>query len=439
MRIAGLLPLLLLLASCRSGKTEIEAGAILLEIKSAQADQIPDELRVWVYDDTGRLWDGERVPAEGTLAPKGPQDLGSILIQPGPLTGNLRVHVQGLALGLRILDGTLIAAPVPGNQAFDLVLDSAILPDEDGDGVPDVIDDCARAANPMQGGCPPASDAAVIESPDVAFDVPVGLDGQPDAVLGRDARDGGNAPPLFDAVSPDTTIVLGDAARDALSIDSRVRSDVQWQHDTSDALRDGAVDSADARAVYDARLADTRRDLLVDSPPGGPDADEGCGDLGPCNLSQGALCAEDIECASGVCADGVCCNNACLGPCRSCSQPDFMGLCQAYAVGSDPEAECSSGNTCNGAGACGAPPSPNLANGQLCGAGAQCASGFCVDGVCCNSKCDEPCFACGTGNCLTVRRTEDAPQCSDGRSCDRKGICVEIADHAPEFADRLLL
>lgn len=423
MRIARLLPLLLLLASCRSGKTEIEAGAFLLEIKSAQADQIPDELRVWVYDDTGRLWDGARVPAEGNLVPKGAQDLGSILIQPGPLTGNLRVHVQGLALGVRILDGTLIALPAPANQAFDLTLDSAILPDQDSDGVPDVIDDCVQAANPMQGGCPPASDASVTESPDVPFDVPVAPDGQPDAVPGRDAGDGANDPPPFDAGSADTTIVLGDASRD-LSSDNRTRSDVQVQQDASDAWRDGVVDKADVRAGDDARLADAPRDLPIDSPSGGSDADEGCGDLGQCNLSQGELCTQSLECASGVCADGVCCGNACLGPCRSCSQPSTVGTCQAYAVGSDPESECSPGTACNGAGACGAPPSPNLPNGQLCSTGSQCASGFCVDGMCCNSKCDRPCAVCRNGECATVRRTEDIPECSDGRSCDQKGNCI---------------
>jgi hypothetical protein len=101
-----------------------------------------------------------------------------------------------------------------------------------------------------------------------------------------------------------------------------------------------------------------------------------------------------------------------------------MGICQAYAVGTNPESECSNGATCNGAGACGAPPPPNLANGQLCNAGTQCASGFCVDGVCCNSKCDQPCYACGTGRCLTVHNTEDIPQCSSGHTCDKKGNCI---------------
>lgn len=446
MRTSRLLPaLLLFLASCRSGKTEIEAGAILLEIKCAQSGQTPDELRVWVYDDTGRLWDRTRVPADGKLAPKSDQDLGSILIQPGALSGKLRVHVQGLALGVRILDGTLIATPTESNRAFDVVLDSAIPADGDGDGVPDAIDDCERA-NPQQGGCPAGNDASVTWPPDARFDVSTtASDGQPDAILGSDGKDGD--PPLEDVpVSTDATVVPGDVPGDSAvhadagplvtsdaadsPADSRPSPDIvesrfeapiaidagrDVNRDTPDALGDGVADRADA-VVY--------RDLGADSPAGTPDADQACGDLGRCNLSLGALCALGAECASGVCADGVCCTSSCEGPCRSCNQPSAMGTCQAYSVGTNPESECSNGATCNGAGACGAPPPPNLPNGQMCSSGTQCASGFCVDGVCCNSRCAEPCYTCQTGRCLTVHNTEDAPECSDGRSCDKRGNCI---------------
>ncbi|MBM4380886.1 MAG: hypothetical protein FJ086_16530, partial [Deltaproteobacteria bacterium] len=37
---------------------------------------------------------------------------------------------------------------------------------------------------------------------------------------------------------------------------------------------------------------------------------------------------------------------------------------------------------------------PLLANGASCSTGTQCASGFCADGVCCNTACDGPCDTC---------------------------------------------
>jgi hypothetical protein len=450
--MARLLPLLLLvLSACRSGKTELEAGAILLEIKCAEPGQTPDELRVWVYDGTGRLWDGTRVPADGKLSPKSAQDLGSLLIQPGTLTGKLRVHVQGLARGVRILDGTLMAAPTEANRTFDVVLQSAIPADGDGDGVPDVIDDCAGFANPQQGGCPAGNDASV-PSPDAPVDSPrPANDGPSDTVRAPDGTDGANDPSFSDdaLIPDDATTVRRDVAADFVDTAVLTKSDVaqDWPADNrpnpdvtesrpetpadpdvgpdlgKGDTSDTAGDRADVRADV-VVLPEVGPDRGADSPAGTPDVDEGCGDLGRCNLSQGALCTSGAECASGICADGVCCTSTCEGPCRSCNQPSTMGTCQAYAAGKNPESECANGATCNGAGACGAPPPPNLANGQLCSSDTQCASGFCVDGACCNSRCDQPCYACQSGRCLTVHNTEDIPQCSGGHTCDKKGSCI---------------
>ncbi len=43
--------------------------------------------------------------------------------------------------------------------------------------------------------------------------------------------------------------------------------------------------------------------------------------------SQGALCVEDTDCASGYCTDGVCCERECRGPCRACAEPGSEGSC----------------------------------------------------------------------------------------------------------------
>ena len=47
-----------------------------------------------------------------------------------------------------------IAPEARARGTFDLVLDPSLPPDDDGDGVPDPIDDCPAIANPVQGGCP---------------------------------------------------------------------------------------------------------------------------------------------------------------------------------------------------------------------------------------------------------------------------------------------
>jgi hypothetical protein len=67
-------------------------------------------------------------------------------------------------------------------------------------------------------------------------------------------------------------------------------------------------------------------------------------------------------------------------------------------------------------------PPPN----QTCTVAAQCASGFCVDGVCCDTACDGACQSCSltgkVGICSLVKNaTDDA--CTGGSTCDATGAC----------------
>ena len=197
---------------------------------------------------------------------------------------------------------------------------------------------------------------------------------------------------------------------------------------------DGDGGGGDAR---DARSGDGGP---VDAPAGGGDAHDGgandvpgdggamdvldCDASGACNRAIGTQCTDGTQCRSSFCVDGVCCANACLGPCRSCNQPNNDGMCQPYAQGSDPAGECTGGMTCNGAGACGSPVGGLKPNGQLCAAGNECTSGFCVDGVCCNNACDGQCRTCETGTCANVTRKPDPPQCYGAMTCNPAGKCV---------------
>src|SRR5690242_9599315 len=114
-----LLPLSALLAGagggCHKG-TQLEAGAVMLDLSVRAGVTTPDELRVFVYDDTGALWMDRRVPASGALVPQSATHLGTVLIQPGATHGALRVHVRGLAAGARVADGTLTVPPPPAGQ-----------------------------------------------------------------------------------------------------------------------------------------------------------------------------------------------------------------------------------------------------------------------------------------------------------------------------------
>jgi hypothetical protein len=192
----------------------------------------------------------------------------------------------------------------------------------------------------------------------------------------------------------------------------------------ADPAQSGCVDAGAAGDPDAAPAAGADADT-ADAAPDVADAAPDCDATGTCNRPQGATCATAAECASGYCVDGVCCSNACEGPCRSCNQPNLDGTCQGYAAGTDPEYECTTGTTCNGAGACG-PQSPpaSKANGSLCAAGTECASGFCTDGVCCNSACSSPCQTCGTGICTTVTRAPDPPQCPSPKTCNAAGKCT---------------
>src|SRR6185436_10909765 len=125
----------------------------------------------------------------------------------------------------------------------------------------------------------------------------------------------------------------------------------------------------------------------------GPDPDtcsgaERCDAHSACKLAEGQPCATGVECATGFCTDGVCCTaSACPGTCRACNVPATPGDCSPVTVAPDPD-------TCAGVNACDSLAQCRLANGQACVDGDECASGHCVDGMCCDQACDGTCEAC---------------------------------------------
>ena len=157
---------------------------------------------------------------------------------------------------------------------------------------------------------------------------------------------------------------------------------------------------------------------------------------------NGNVCEYAQECLSGFCTDGICCQSQCSGPCVGCQAPD--GNCTSRPENTDPENGCGL-YQCGGSGLCrtdctvqehckpdggyceGGQCLPKKLKGQGCANNHECASGHCVDGVCCESKCDGTCRACNAvgsqGDCTSVLNAEDQGTCTGMYICDSIGSC----------------
>jgi MYXO-CTERM domain-containing protein len=153
---------------------------------------------------------------------------------------------------------------------------------------------------------------------------------------------------------------------------------------------------------------------------------------------QAVGCVDDAQCGSGFCVDGVCCDRRCDGVCEACSaakkQSGVDGVCGPIPPGT---------------GAC------VLSLGTACSDGKECVTGFCSQGVCCDSTCTGTCQACNQqahlGICSpisegacgaacdgahTVKKvgTPDVdctPYTCEAQSC--KTACASVKDCVPPF------
>jgi hypothetical protein len=182
--------------------------------------------------------------------------------------------------------------------------------------------------------------------------------------------------------------------------------------------------------------------------PEGQDPDDECADEAAPSCGQDGACNGSGACrvrpSGTVCLAGGCLNAEEWAP----SLCDGKGTCVAGTRKSCAPAECI-GDSC-------APPcvmDPDCPTGRWCDAGtcrttreqgmpcersAQCGSGFCTDGVCCNMECKDSCYACNQpgalGECKAVPSGDDPAKecrvqaigtCGNLGGCNGRGACLK--------------
>jgi MYXO-CTERM domain-containing protein len=155
---------------------------------------------------------------------------------------------------------------------------------------------------------------------------------------------------------------------------------------------------------------------------------------GACNGVDRSACSFPgiaLSCGTPTCATGVARASHCDGQ-GACVAGDDQP-CGAYACGTasclttcDGPSDCAQGYGCTPEGVC--VPGGGSPNGTTCEAGAECQSGFCADGVCCDSACNGQCEACNVdpnvGSCSPVTGSPvgDRTPCVDS-DADCAGAC----------------
>lgn len=139
-----------------------------------------------------------------------------------------------------------------------------------------------------------------------------------------------------------------------------------------------------------------------------------CGAAATCtggNLTPGGSCDGSGHCLPGTtisCAPYTKCNSAGDSCVETCADNN----------------DCVPGSFCNGDNRC----VGDLPNGETCDGAADCLSGFCVDGVCCETACSTHCLACNVaghlGECVADPGDQGDPCGDDGQVCLADGSCA---------------
>lgn len=67
--------------------------------------------------------------------------------------------------------------------------------------------------------------------------------------------------------------------------------------------------------------------------------------------------------------------------------------------------------------------------GSMCSNPGDCKSAHCADGICCESDCTMPCFACNImsslGSCIPLQQAGSKDTCGENQACSAVGVCID--------------
>ena len=163
-----------------------------------------------------------------------------------------------------------------------------------------------------------------------------------------------------------------------------------------------------------------------------------CGDDGDfCHEGSCVECTATMGCVSPLfCSDHYCISPDCVGcggvnclpcemgdPCTEASECGNLGCVDDACADCTNDSHCGDRFCCLEGEQCGTEGScyEKRANGVSCTVGTQCATGNCVDGVCCNVRCDETCMACNALN-----TGGDDGVCANAAKCTKDSACMGL-------------
>jgi len=168
-------------------------------------------------------------------------------------------------------------------------------------------------------------------------------------------------------------------------------------------------------------------------------ADGTCDGAGACRMTGTDHVCKTSSCNGGTFTRTATCDGK--GACGTATSENCGAFTCSVSIGC--QRSCTVDTDCSAQSYCDTTTKACTAkkdNGSLCAAARECTSANCVDGMCCNSKCDGPCSSCqkahtnGTdGTCAAVAQGQDpynscqdetgTNKCGSTGMCDGAGAC----------------
>lgn len=338
----------LALALASGGCSNDAPTTVLLRLTAQPGLPTPEALLLFVFDASGRAVDARRLPEQGL-----PQLPGDVVLYPSQASGTLRLLVQA-RLGKSVVgEGATTVALRSGAQvAADLLIATGRLPDRDGDGVPDLVDNCPDQPNPEQtpcGGPDAGPDASDGPSGDGRVDLPSDLPAPDLPVECKNAAqcDDGN-PCTDDRCVGGRCVRLPGAEGDACDDGDACTSGTTCE---AGVCRGGAPITCPAAPTCKTSSCDPQQGCLETNAPNGDACDDG------------VYCSVQTTCTDGVCGGGSARDCGTPTACHALTCNEKSGGCVTSTLAANTPCDdgdsCTQDERCNSWGSCIAPGEVN--------------------------------------------------------------------------------